>query len=110
MRRQFGFARPKGNKGRIFVHLGKLVSAIKVEAHGRIVGRHQARGFFLPRHQQAILSSDRQKFLVLGDGEIVPHLVALHQGIPHEVVVADDVDPLGWSGAALQVVAVIIVP
>ncbi len=48
--------------------------------------------------------------IVYVDIEVVPDLVAVHKGIAHKVLVADNVDPFGRASATFKVVTVIIAP
>ena len=49
-------------------------------------------------------------FFIAINGKVAPDLVAVDQGIAHKVLVADDVNPLRWTSAAFEVVAVVIGP
>ena len=107
---ELGAAGAEGDEGGVAVPGGELLPGVEVDAHRRPVRRHEDGRLLLGQREQRVLPRDRQHRVIAGDGEVVPDLVALHEGVALEVAVAEHVDPLRGARAALLVVAVVRSP
>ncbi len=81
--------------------------AVEVDGHRRQVRVHQRHRALVGGQQLAVGTGDRQQLLVVGDLKVDPCTPAVHEGITHEIAVADDVDPLRRDLRAGQVVVVV---